>query len=115
MLLSCTAASDGRNMLSFPRTLEHYWNKWILGERIGWWDPAKFCRFYWEKENGAEGQNRTADTMIFSEVLTMATSGLNPYLLGLLSRTLATSGLLRTGVSTLFAQEFAQNLRVQLP
>jgi len=53
--------------------------------------------------------------MIVSEVLTMATSGLNPYLLGLLSRTMATSGPLRTGVSTLFAHEFAQNLRVRLP
>ena len=25
----------GRGPRSFPRTLEHYWNKWILGERLG--------------------------------------------------------------------------------
>ena len=30
-----TAALDGCCARSFPRTLEHYWNKSILGERLG--------------------------------------------------------------------------------
>ena len=47
-----TMASDGRGALRVPRTLEHDWNKWRLGERLGGETRPMFTGFIEENWSG---------------------------------------------------------------